>query len=82
MSNSSEKVYCKDCKWLNITLSYYSPFQNQENYLCEQPKNKEVIDDFLSREEHYIWTPEEKNENNDCEYFFRKPSLLKRVFGV
>lgn len=68
----TEKVYCKDCKHLLELIKDY----------CEHPKNKGKESMYYDEVEVNFLHPREKNANNNCADFQKRPSLLKRVFGV
>ena len=56
-NEKEEKVYCKDCVHLTNYL---------DGWLCKSPKN--IGDTWYNKMGGYI-DPEEKNNNNDCEWF-------------
>ena len=73
------KVYCNECKWLNLkhTVDSITKERSMEAQ-CKAPANKKIEDTALGRNVVLVKTPKELNENNDCKmYASKKPKSPK-----
>ena len=67
-----EKVFCSECRWLEVIE--YNP--SCTDYMCKNPKMKSLIltqdpDTWLLRgkTKEFFLSPREINKKNDCKFF-------------
>jgi hypothetical protein len=71
-----KKRYCIECDHCvpKFALSGIISYQ-QDSLICYCPANKRVVDTPYKRQVEYIYTIQEKNKNNDCDWFEPRPSI-------
>jgi hypothetical protein len=67
------KVYCKDCE-------FYEDYISSHSAICKYPDNIRQEDHAQGVVEIFDRSPRNRNQNNDCNWFYTKVSFWKRAY--
>jgi len=72
-----KKVYCGECKYLSDNSFHAMGVDFPLPHLCDAPQN--VGDTWRSPRSIRLFSPSDKNEKNDCDWFEQKPPESKQL---